>query len=274
LSVDHAHSSEAMNRWLHRLHALFSTEGMPTVPVFTQSILGALPPAFDGLTNCKTRLEFFKQRRCIPSVCFACFKLQILCSDVLSHNRLYCLLRFNEQEPDLQRKCMIEIRQDVKFPYKGYIFCSSEPSAKHWKVRLQKWMEERGISGVCRITHGCSEYGISFEQFRYQEDGRHRLFKPSSDWINNWSAFATSAHRPSLESPSFNNVKALSLRDCLAMVYWLNYGVGIGDLSTENLDRSLLNSCQAKFTRRVHKQSKRRFVELQEIQALVSTNQA
>ena len=84
---------------------------------------------------------------------------------------------------------MVELREYVKFPYKGYIFCDSEEMAQKELAKLQNILETTGVSAISKVSHGCSEFGYEYPEFKYSEGGEHQKFHQKNneviwqDWV-------------------------------------------------------------------------------------------
>ena len=62
------------------------------------------------------------------------------------------------------RKCMIELRENVKGNYKGYLYARSLDEAKDIKQIIENGLiNEKIISEKIEIKHGCTEY---YEQYK------------------------------------------------------------------------------------------------------------
>ena len=63
---------------------------------------------------------------------------------------------------------MVEIREEVPFPYKGYVYCQSEAEAKHCLEMTERALRSSGVSNVIiGLSHGCSEYGLRYPEWKY-----------------------------------------------------------------------------------------------------------
>ncbi|MCP5081026.1 MAG: hypothetical protein GY948_04945 [Alphaproteobacteria bacterium] len=230
----------------------------------------AVPQAFRGDckfispkgTTCGLRMSLFDAEGVVPEFCLSCYKVQILASNVIALIRLHFIMRHLKLPKDNYRKCMIELRENVPNPYKGYIYCTSEEEAGTCLDILQSALTTAGITGIeCRLSHGCSEYSLKYPEFKYAADGSHRSFARPEPWNGKEVQFF-SAHKDSGSVRTDYNNQALSVRDLLCFRTWLEYADIIGDDSCQIFDASLRASGDQIFTARVRDQAEQRKAEL------------
>jgi hypothetical protein len=215
--------------------------------------------------TCGVYLSFFKQQSVIPSICHDCFKVQILPQDLTGLMQTYFILRRLRLPKDNHRKCMIELREDVVSPYKGYIFCDCEEDVKTCLELFQQSVQEHNIQGIhCRISHGCSEYGLKFPEFKYAEDGSHNNFEKPEYWHAAEAAFMSSRQPPSGDRKDSNNPK-ITLRDMFGLNAWVEYARIIGDSSSESFLIGRHDPLEP-FGSRVQKQARMRYAQMKELQ--------
>lgn len=231
----------------------------------TQLFMGQFHRIKRQYTNCNARLELFKEQGVISRLCHDCYKVQILPVDLVGLMQTYFVLRKLDLPNDNARKCMIELRVPVIYPYKGYIYSETEEEVEDCLARFRELLKELGLSNIFSgISHGCSEYGLEFPEFKYSADGAHRSFERPADWDRREADFW--AGRGDL-SPlrTDNNHEGMSLRDVMGLRCWIDYAQMIGDESWRVFRDRPRNIGVPQFVERVRKQAARRHAEMQEL---------
>lgn len=224
-------------------------------------------------TNCATYLEMFKNTDVIHNVCYDCFKVQILPLSVYSLIILYFNMMKIRLDRNNYRKCMVELRESVKFPYKGYVFCESEIEAQLCLSKIRMEMEISGINDVCYgISHGCSEYGIKYPSFKYSPDGSHRSFQRPENWDFIEKRFTSKKLKSGRRIDDQSN-EALTIKDMLSFETWLKYAEIIGDKSHKKLQTEIPLKNTETFSDRVSKQASSRVSDLYELRARLNSDQ-
>lgn len=180
-------------------------------------------------SDCPSRMSLFLQEGVIPRFCNDCFKVQILPADLTGLIQTYFVFRGLDLPRDNARKCMVELRDDVPNPYKGYIFCQSEDEALQCREAFESALHAFGISNIhCGISHGCSEYGIQYPDFKYSGDGAHRAFTRPESWDRLEEDFFT---RNELQAhyKDHHNKQGITIYDVLGFRTWVKYAEIIGD---------------------------------------------
>lgn len=185
------------------------------------------------VADCGLRKSLFGQKSVISVDCMDCYKVQILPLTFASLMQLYLLLKYIELPRDNLRKCMIEVREAVQSPYKGYIYCESEDEANACADLFGKALEQAEIKDIGFVlTHGCSEFSLAFPKFKYAADGSHREFERPSDWDQIETAHKTTHKGQQFVRPSFHT-PGISIRDLLCFRAWYQYARTIGDDTCE-----------------------------------------
>lgn len=215
---------------------------------------------------CNKYLDFFNKNQIICGICYNCYKVQIVPSNVIDLIKLSIILKFTKLDKDNCRKCMIELREDVNNPYKGYIYCESEEDALSCIRTLRIDLERFGVDHMaCRISHGCSEYGLRYPEFKFSDDGAHRTQKQPDDWKK--------IEEDSFSEPDFANEQILNfttqeitLRDVICFETWIKYSEIIGDDSHKRFQAVPSDGKLSQFIDRVTKQAHVRNAQLIELQ--------
>ena len=233
----------------------------------TQLVVGNLHRIHGEHTYCSHRLQFFNDQGVISRICHDCFKVQILPSDLVGMFKLYFVLRDLKLPRDNRRKCMIEVREDVVYPYKGYIFCQSEEEVEFCRYMLKAALDKHRISDqYCGISHGCSEYGLKYPAFKYSPDGAHNTFERPNAWDKAEDDFiATTTFR--LPPWPDRNTTGITIRDLIAFRTWVDYAEMIGDKSCRQFRNMPVGKFPEPYATRVRRQAKQRKEQLEELRS-------
>lgn len=217
--------------------------------------------------RCPIFIQFFKQNLVIPRLCYDCFKVQILPADIISLVKLFVLFKTLELPRDNFRKCMIEVREAVPFPYKAYIFCQSEEEAAICLELVKSRMGKIGLSQIyCTITHGCSEYGIEYPEFKYSDNGSHRTFKSPATWKKIQEDFKAMIPQSNGNRENYSN-NQITVHDQIGIGTWINYAKLIGDPSCEVFCDVSVGKKLAPFSERVAGQSHLRRLQITQLKS-------
>lgn len=215
--------------------------------------------------RCRIFLQFFKQNLVIPRLCYDCFKVQILPADIMSLLKLFILFKTLELPRDNFRKCMIEVREAVPFPYKAYIFCQSEEEAAICLELVKSRMDNIGLSKVfCTITHGCSEYGLEYPKFKYSENGSHRTFKSPPTWRKIQEDFKAMIPQSTGNRANYSN-NQITVHDQVGIGTWINYAKLIGDPSCKVFGDVSVGKKLAPISERITRQSNLRRLQITQL---------
>ena len=220
---------------------------------------------------CFLRLELFDKKGVISRLCHNCFTVQILPLDVVALVQIYFAIRGMDLPWDNYRKCMVELREDVAYPYKGYIFCESVDEAKECLTRLRQTLSTYQISNVyCGISHGCSEYGLKYPKFKFSEDGSHQSFERPVSWDQTEAEFFSEAPIPQSFHKDFNH-KGVTLRDVIAFRTWVDYAEIIGDHSCKTFRDTTNGDKPEPFATRIKNQSRQRRAQMADLGNILSS---
>lgn len=221
---------------------------------------------------CSFRLELFNKVGAISRLCLDCYKVQILPTNVIGLINLYFVLRALKFPRDNARKCMIELREGVPYPYKGYIYCESEEEAEACRNMVLAAFEEYGIADqFCAISHGCSEYSLKFPAFKYSADGAHKKFERPKEWDQLESKHFAQLQRPR-HSRNNNNTIGITIKDIVGFQTWRNYAELIGDESSRQFQDNPVGRLPEPWATQVRMQSKMRKEQLDELRARFVTS--
>ncbi len=188
--------------------------------------------------NCKRHFKVFNKFNIIPKFCFSCYKVQINLKNVIDLIKLYLIFDNMSLQNNNIRKCVVEVRNEIKGNYKGYIYCSELTESIKVKEDLNKILIDEKLDNFnIEIKHGCTEYYNSFPKFKkINFNGKQEL-----DYNKDWQEKENSIDN---EEPirSENNkkiwvqsAKGINLSDILIIKNWISYAHIIGDHSYKKI---------------------------------------
>ena len=180
--------------------------------------------------NCKRHMSIFKQHNIIPEFCFGCYKVQVEPQSIIDLIKLYLVFDQLELNENNSRKCMVELRPAIPGFYKGLIFCASLEQAKQIAEQLDVLVKQRiCLKLSATVKRGCSEYPISFPEFKNINPSGPPLMNYPEDWKIIEQDYDKKTYAPPKDvRPS---LLGLNLRDVLVIQRWIDYAKGLGDPS-------------------------------------------
>ena len=188
--------------------------------------------------NCKRHMSIFKKHGVIPEFCFGCYKVQVNPRSIIELIKLYFIFDQLELNKNNSRKCMVELRPNIAGFYKGYIFCSGLKQANQISAHVNEVLEKRIGSGLSStVKRGCSEYPISFPDYKEINNSGAQLMNYNKDWkvIEEDYDKKTPMHAKKNKRPS---IAGLNLNDTLIIRNWIDYAKGIGDPSADLINQT------------------------------------
>lgn len=242
---------------------------LPHFPV-TQIYFGQQGTVNGEARNCTQRMSLFKTEGVISRICHDCYKVQVLPGSVEALMQVYFIFREIELPQDNMRKTMVEFREHVSYPYKGYIYCEFEDEAVECMEILQSLLRTHDVSDVhCRLSHGCSEYGVKYAAFKYAPDGAHRAFPRPESWGSKEAEFwSENDVRPTM--PFRMSREGVSLKELVCFRTWIDYAEIIGDESTRAFRDMPDANKPPRFAGAVMEQANRRNSEMRELRDLLT----
>lgn len=214
---------------------------------------------------CGKFLDFFEKTQIICGVCYGCYKVQIAPSSLIDLVRLSMIMKTIELDRDNTRKCMIEMREGIDKPYKGYIYCESESEAIDCLEVLRKSLERFGLAHITSgISHGCSEYGMKYPEFKFSDDGTHRSQKQPHEWRKIEEDYFSEPFSEKGQILNFNTHE-ITLRDVICYETWIKYSEIIGDDTHKLFPAVPTDGKQKGFINRAEKQALDRQAQLVEL---------
>jgi tetratricopeptide (TPR) repeat protein len=192
--------------------------------------------------NCKRHKSIFNKFNIIPDFCFGCYKVQVEPRSILELIKLLLVFDQIKLDNNNTRKCMIEMRSEVSGFYKGLIYCSSMEEAyqisDYLEIVLKENIEPKLYPAVKR---GCSEYSISFPDYKVIAKSGPQLMNYNKDW-----KLIEEEHDSSSLKTINNKIPlslfGLNLNDVLIIQNWIDYAKGIGDPSVHLLKENTVFS--------------------------------
>ena len=192
--------------------------------------------------NCKRHMKIFNKSNIIPKFCFGCYKVQIEPRSILELIKLFIVFDQIKLVENNTRKCMIELRPEISGFYKGLIYCSNLEEAYQIADYLQILIKENIGPGLhAMVKRGCSEYAISFPDYKEINKSGAQLMNYNDDWklIEEDHDSINPINSDKIISPSLSG---LNLSDVLIIRNWIDYAKGIGDLSVDLLNQNMVSS--------------------------------
>jgi hypothetical protein len=144
------------------------------------------------------------------------------------------------------------MRPEISGFYKGLIYCSSLEEAYQIANYLKIVVKENIRPGLhIMIKRGCSEYAISFPDYKAINKSGAQLMNYNEEWksIEEDYDSLSSLKSNKIITPSLSG---LNLQDVLIIRNWIDYAKGIGDPSVYLLNKNIV------FSQKIYKSAKTR----------------
>jgi len=187
--------------------------------------------------NCDRHFEVFNNFNVIPKFCFGCFKVLIEPNNVMDLIKLYFVFDNLNLKNDNTRKCMIELRSNISGSYKGYIYCSSLNEANEIRDQVDETLKKKiEKSTLISVKRGCSEFAISYPEYKKINDVNSELMKYNEEWKEKEKLIDSNRSKKNiLVKKKQKSLHGINVSDILIMRNWLGYAKKIGDLSYKNI---------------------------------------
>ena len=189
--------------------------------------------------NCIRHHEVFNNSNIIAKFCFNCFKIQIEPSNVIDLIKLFFVFDRLELSKNNQRKCMVELREEVSGLYKGIIYCSNVEEAKNILEDITPLLN-LNLKYKVSIKRGCSEFYKSFSNFNIVDKKDINFMNYPKKWEKIEQKIKIKKNYNTIKIN--NTVSGMSISDFLVINQWLNYAKEIGDQSYKQIDFETFNS--------------------------------
>ena len=195
--------------------------------------------------NCNRHFKVFNEFKIIPKFCFSCFKVQINVKNVADLIKLHFLFDKLKLKKNNTRKCMIEIRKEIKGNYKGYIYCNGVNEAEIIMEDIQnKLINQKIVNFKITIKHGCSEFYVPYPQFEKVSFNNEEVMKYKEEWTDK-EDYIDSLEPQRLKIDKkiyFQSLNGINLSDILVINNWIDYAETIGDYSYKKLLKKKIQS--------------------------------
>ena len=195
--------------------------------------------------NCNRHFKVFNEYNIIPKYCFSCYKVQINLSNVVDLIKLFLVFNNLYLKNNNIRKCIVEMRQNIKGNYKGYIYCESISEAQDIIRKLDQKIKEANINNFnLNIKHGCSEYYKSYPAFEEISNDEDKEFKYFSNWAEKEKLIDLREPGRLKKDQKIlgETLKGIHLSDILIINNWISYADATGDYSYKKIYNSFVNS--------------------------------
>jgi tetratricopeptide (TPR) repeat protein len=183
--------------------------------------------------NCSRHKSIFNKHDIIPEFCFGCYKVQVEPRSIIELIKLFIVFDQIELNENNTRKCLVELRPEITGFYKGLIYCSGLKQATLIAAHLDKIIKQNIGPGLpTSVKRGCSEYAISFPNYKEINQSGPKLMNFNKDW----KVFEDSHDRKNPTYPKKiirKSLYGLNLSDVLIIRKWIDYAKGIGDPSAD-----------------------------------------
>ena len=195
--------------------------------------------------DCDRHFKIFNKFHVIPKYCFSCYKIQITTENVLELIKLYFLFNQPYFGKSNLRKCMIEVRSNVKGNYKGFIYFKNPQDAQETnKILNQKISEKKIQIKSIEIKHGCSEFYQKYPKFKKINFKGEQDMNYNKDWEKFENIIDNESIKRSKEDNLYvgSSLNIINLSDFLIIKNWLNYAKILGDSSYEKIFNKKIES--------------------------------
>ena len=195
--------------------------------------------------NCKRHFKIFNNFNIIPKFCFSCFKVQINLKSVVNLIKLYFIFDNLKLKKNNIRKCIVELRNNVKGNYKGYIYCEGLEEAKKIKEKINDLLiNDQFENFKIEIKHGCTEYYKSYPKFQNLNlIGNEEVliydksWKMKEDLIDKLEPLRSELNK----KVWVESKRGVNLSDLLIIKNWISYADLIGDYSYKKIYDKKIN---------------------------------
>ena len=202
--------------------------------------------------NCKRHMSIFKEHDIIPEFCFGCYKVQVEPRSIIDLIKLYVVFDQLELDENNTRKCMVELRPDIPGFYKGLIYCSGLKQANQIAEYLNRIVKKNIGSGLSsKVKRGCSEYPVSFPDYKEINNSGPQLMNYTKDWKVIEDGYDRKKPMKAKEN-IIPSLSGLNLNDVLIIRKWVDYAKGIGDRTVDLIDENTV------YYQEIHDQAKAR----------------
>jgi tetratricopeptide (TPR) repeat protein len=188
--------------------------------------------------NCQRHFSIFNEHDIIPEFCFGCYKVQVEPRSIIDLIKLYVVFDQLELNENNNRKCMVELRPEIPGFYKGLIYCSGLKQANQIAEYLNRIVKKNiGSKLSAKVKRGCSEYPLSFPDYKEINNFGPQLMNYTDDWKVIEDDHDRKNSMKAREDRK-SSLPGLNLNDVLIIQKWIDYARGIGDSSVDLINQN------------------------------------
>ena len=156
---------------------------------------------------------------------------------------------------------MIELRSNIPGSYKGYIYCPSLKEANEIRDQVDEIVKKKIEKNIpTNVKRGCSEFGISYPEYKKINDSNSKLMKYNKEWKEKEKLVDDKRSEKNIlvKEKLQKSLHGITISDILIMRNWLGYAKKIGDLSYKNIidDITIQSMIEKKFSDQLLERSK------------------
>ena len=174
--------------------------------------------------NCERHKGIFNESNTIPKYCFSCFKVVIKLKNLFDLIKVSLIFDQVNYFFNFNRKSLIDKRYG-EISYKSLIYCSSIEEVydveKNTKNILGKII---GNNIVIESKRGCTEFALSFPNYKKIFKDKSKLMKYPDEWLINEKKFDEVNTKNNVETKRViqDTITGFSLNNFLIINNWLN----------------------------------------------------
>ena len=190
--------------------------------------------------NCERHKKVFEEFKAIPDFCFGCFKVQINVQNVIDLIKLYFFFALYEFKEDVTRKCMVELRPNIKGNYKGLIYCKNLKQALSLEIDLKKNLANYLNSTFeILIKKGCTEFSNTYPEYKKFDSKQNEIG-------NGWNKFEEIIDKKypelSMKKVSNESLGGFFLKDILVIRNWIYFAKSTSDNTYKKISEEVYSS--------------------------------
>ena len=126
---------------------------------------------------------------------------------------------------------------NISGSYKVYIYCSSLNEANEIRDQVDETLKKKIEKKTpISVKRGCSEFGISYPEYKKINDNNSKLMKYNEEWKEKEKIIDSDRNKKNiLVKKKQKSLHGVNISDILIMRNWLGYAKKIGDLSYKNI---------------------------------------
>ena len=174
--------------------------------------------------NCERHKGIFFKYKTIPNYCFSCFKVVIISKNLIDLIKVAFVFDQVSYFFNFNRKSIVDKRYGDT-SYKSLIYCTSIDQVyeveKNTKDILTKIVDQ---DIVIESKRGCSEFALSYPNYKKIYKDRSKLMNYPNEWIVNEKEFDEENSKDNIESKRIiqDTLSGGSLNNFLIINNWLN----------------------------------------------------